>query len=108
MKNNPWIPLTLGLTLQSLSILIALMIPETLGFSKPGESDANLPHRERSKQPSTPSATQNLLLSTMRNIAFLGRDWRVLFLWSLYVGALYEICLLVITSSALSSHGEQS
>ncbi|MCJ1352665.1 MAG: hypothetical protein MMC33_002649 [Icmadophila ericetorum] len=87
MRNNPWIPLTLGLVLQSLSIPVSLMIPETLGFKKPGESsDAVISHRgdNSTREPTSPLVGRKLVRSATNSIAFLGRDWRVLFLCSLY------------------------
>ena len=102
MEINPWVPLTLGLGVQSLAILVTMALPETLGFRKPADPTPPTPARfskddEKTEtnppltatEPSIPLAGGNLsgktlLVSFMENSAFLFKDWRILFFAGTY------------------------
>ena len=93
MAGDPWISMTLGLSLQILSIPMSLMLPETLGLDK--EAEEGNPLLPASAEPSiTPrsftfpslrkqsfrSRITSSLQTFLKDSSFLIADWRITFL----------------------------
>ena len=100
MQRDPWIPMSLGLGLQALTIPIAMALPETLGTVK-YEEEESPPKRVRQDSVDNDAApidalpsinlTKAGLLGSFKSIAssitglsFLFKDRRILFLMLIY------------------------
>ena len=74
MEYTPWIPATAGTLSLALSVIVTLLIPETLGYNDPPSS----PTTPEPTEPLPPSSDYQSHITTLRAaISFLWADWRI-------------------------------
>lgn len=84
MEWTPWIPATAGTVLMALGVIVALFMPETLGYneppSEPATAEATNPAPSSDNDDDNNNSNNNTHnhITTLRNaISFLWLDWRV-------------------------------
>lgn len=82
MEWTPWIPATAGTVLMALGVIVALFMPETLGYNKPpsetATAEATNPAPSSDNDDDDNNNNTHNHITTLRNaISFLWLDWRV-------------------------------
>lgn len=83
MEWTPWIPATAGTLSTALGVIVALFMPETLGYNEPPKEDeSTTTEREQTTDPlqstdDNKNNTQTHITTLRAAISFLWLDWRV-------------------------------